>query len=98
MLALIGCVFANILIAICFKLFFRNKVNSFVAIIVNYWVCLTLGSIMVGHVPIVTYGLETRWVPYGLGLGLIFIVGFNITAQSVRYTGMTITTVMMKMS
>lgn len=98
MLALLFCLLANILIAICFKMFFRKQVNSFVAIIVNYWVCLTLGSIMVGHVPIVTYGLETKWVPFGLGLGLIFIVGFNITAQSVRYTGMTITSVMMKMS
>ncbi len=98
MLTLALCVAANILIAICFKLFFRKGVNSFIAIIVNYWVCLTLGSILVGHVPIVTYGLETKWVPFGLALGGIFIVGFNITAQSVRFTGMTITSVMMKMS
>ena len=98
MLVLAFCVVANILIAICFKMFFRKGVNSFIAIIVNYWVCLTLGSLLVGHVPILTYGIETKWVPFGLALGTIFIIGFNITAQSVRFTGMTITSVMMKMS
>ncbi len=98
MLALALCVLANILIAVCFKLFFRKGVDSLIAIVVNYWVCLILGSVYVGHVPIISYGLETRWVPFGIVLGMIFIVGFNITALSVRYTGITVTSVMQKMS
>ena len=96
--ALLLCVFANILIAICFKLFFRKGVNSLIAIVVNYWVCLILGSVYVGHVPIISYGLETKWVPFGVLLGLLFIVGFNVTAISVKYTGITVTSVMQKMS
>ena len=98
MLALLLCVLANVLIMICFKLFFRKKVDSFIAIVVNYWVCLILGSVFVGHVPILEYGLETKWVPYGLALGVLFISGFNIAALSVNYTGITITSVMQKMS
>lgn len=98
MLALALCVLANILIAVCFKMYFRKDVDSLIAIVVNYWVCLILGSVYVGHIPIATYGLETKWVPYGLALGMIFIFGFNITALSVKYTGITVTSVMMKMS
>ena len=98
MLALLLCVLANVLIVICFKMFFRKEVDSFIAIVINYWVCLILGSFYVGHVPIMSYGLETKWVPYGLALGVLFISGFNIAALSVKYTGITITSVMQKMS
>jgi len=79
-------------------MFFLKGVDSFIAIVVNYWVCLILGSIFVGHIPIITYGQETEWVPYGIALGLLFIIGFNIAALSVKYTGITITSVMQKMS
>lgn len=98
MLDLILCVIANILVVVCFKMFFRKGVDSFIAIVVNYWVCLILGSIFVGHIPIITYGHETEWVPYGIALGLLFIIGFNVAALSVKYTGITITSVMQKMS
>jgi drug/metabolite transporter (DMT)-like permease len=98
MLDLILCIVANIFVVVCFKLFDRKGVDSFIAIVVNYWVCLVLGSLFVGHVPILTYGFETGWVPYGLALGLLFIIGFNIVALSVKHTGIAITSVMMKMS
>ena len=98
MLDLILCVIANILVVVCFKMFFLKGVDSFIAIVVNYWVCLVLGSLFVGHIPIITYGHETEWVPYGIALGLLFIIGFNIAALSVKYTGITITSVMQKMS
>ena len=98
MLTLIVCIITHILLAVVFKLFVRFKVQSFVAIVVNYWVCMLLGSIMVGHLPIATYDFDTSWVPYGIVLGVVFVTGFNIAALSVLHAGITVTTVMQKMS
>lgn len=95
---LIVCVIVHILLAVCFKMFVRLQVQAFVAIVYNYLVCMLLGSLMVGHVPLIEYGFETRWVPYGLALGCIFIGGFNAAALSVRHAGITVTTIMQKMS
>lgn len=95
---LLVCILANISIAVCFKFFHRKEVNSFVAIVFNYIICGILGSIILGHVPLLSHSISTRWVPFGLALGLVFIFGFQIVALSVKYTGITVTTVMQKMS
>lgn len=92
------CILVNVLIAVCFKLFSRQGVQGFVAIVFNYVVCVVLGSIFVGYVPILKHDLATGWVPFGIALGCCFIVGFNFVALSIKHTGITVTTVMQKMS
>jgi drug/metabolite transporter (DMT)-like permease len=98
MLILLLCILVNVLIAVCFKLFHRRGVNSFVAIVFNYVVCAILGSSFLGHVPLFTHSPDVPWVPFGVALGLLFIIGFNVAALSIKHTGITVTTVMMKMS
>ena len=98
MLILAICIATNILLVVCFKMFDRLGVQLFPAIVFNYFVCAILGSFYVGHIPLIRYGFETHWVPFGLTLGLLFIVGFNIAALSVRHAGMAITTIMQRMS
>jgi len=97
-LTLILCIIVHTFIVVIFKLFVRHEVNSFAAIVVNYWVCMILGSLMLGHIPLFTYGMETSWVPFAIALGIIFIFGFNTAALSVKYAGIAVTTIMQKMS
>lgn len=92
-------VLANILIAICFKLYARMGVDPFTAIVVNYWASLVLGSAISGQISLISYvPTEAPWTSYAIALGLLFVIGFTVIAFSVKYAGIAITTAMQKMS
>jgi len=73
-------------------------VDTFQAIVVNYFVCVITGSVVLGDFPINSETTEQFWFPYALALGLIFITGFNATAFTIQKFGITIGAVMQKMS
>lgn len=98
MLILALAVIVNVLIAICFKIYARKGVDSMAAIVFNYVVCAVLGSLIAGEFPVTTYGLDVPWVPFAIALGFFFFAGFNVTALSVKFTGITTTAVMQRMS
>ena len=98
MLLLLVAIVVNVLIAICFKMFALKKVDSMAAIVYNYIICSILGSLIAGEIPIIAHGAETPWVPYSLLLGTLFVMGFNLAALSIKYTGITVTSVMQRMS
>lgn len=99
MILLLAAVLANLIIAICFKLFDRFNVDRFTAIVVNYWASLLIGSALSGQVPLFTYSvIADKWTLFAIILSVLFVGGFTITAFSVRYVGMAITTAMQKMS
>jgi len=92
-------VLANILIAICFKLYTRMGVDPFTAIVVNYLTSLVLGSVISGQIPLVNYApFSVPWTSFAFALGSIFVIGFTVIAFSIRYAGIAITTAMQKMS
>lgn len=83
---------------ILFKIFGHRSMDLFKVIMVNYVVCFLIGQFF-SPTPIGwTEMLEARWFSYAAVLGIIFIVGFNIIAQTVHYFGITLATVMQKMS
>jgi drug/metabolite transporter (DMT)-like permease len=43
-------------------------------------------------------GDEGKWLPYALGLGIVFITGFTAAALTVKHFGVTISQIMQKMS
>jgi drug/metabolite transporter (DMT)-like permease len=91
-------VVCSVMLGFLFKLFPRYGVDSFQAIVVNYFTCVACGWLLMGKFPIATQGIDAPWVPYALILGVIFISGFNFAAQTVRYFGVTIGQIMQKMS
>lgn len=96
---LLCAILANLIIAVCFKLFDRYKVDVFTAIITNYWASAILGSIISNEIPLIKYAPgEATWTYFGIALGFCFVVGFTVTAISIRYAGMAITTAMQRMS
>lgn len=96
----VWCLLVTICIGICFKLFGRWKINIFNAIVINYTVCLLLGYLLDpnGTIPFSAQITQTPWFKYDLLLGLLFISGFNLTAHAIQMAGITITTMMQRMS
>ena len=95
---LIICILTNTVIGFIFKMFPKYGVSTLQAIVVNYFVCVAMAGLVLGEFPILSNVHQTEWFPYALFLGFIFITGFNLTALSFQKLGVTLTTIMQKMS
>jgi drug/metabolite transporter (DMT)-like permease len=88
----------NAYLSVIFKLFQRFRVDSFPAIVVNYWVCAITGSAILGYWPISAESVQYPWFPWAIGLGIGFFSVFNLIAWSTRKEGITATTIANKLS
>jgi drug/metabolite transporter (DMT)-like permease len=92
-------VVCSVLLGFIFKLYERYRVDHFQAILVNYFTCVACGMLYSGSIPIgPAPGTSGSWLPYALGLGAVFISGFNGAASTVKHFGVTISQIMQKMS
>lgn len=98
MIYLVLSICCSVLLGFIFKLFHRFGVDSFQAIVFNYFTCVTCGSIQLGRFPVESADFGSPWMPYALVLGLVFISGFNGAALTVRFFGVTVSQIMQKMS
>ena len=98
MLYIILALTSSTLIFVTFKLFERNKIHIFQAIIFNYIVATLLGfTISSGEIPIVEIPNQP-WFYNALIIGMCFIVGFYLFALSTQKIGITITAIASKIS
>lgn len=98
MIYLIFSILCSTIISVVFRLFKDYEIDTFQAIIYNYIVCLTVGSLIMGDLP-VKYGFWTLdWFPYAAVLGGIFISAFILIAKSIEHYGISITSVVQRMS
>jgi drug/metabolite transporter (DMT)-like permease len=93
----------SILFTVClfvvFKLYALYNVNTFQAIVINYWVCVVTGMwFMSNPVQLWEVHISMPWVRVALFLGLLFIFTFNLMAITTQRLGVTIATVAGKMS
>lgn len=98
MVILILCILTNVAVVVIFKLFNRYDINTFQAIVVNYFTCVIVGSITLGSFAVPLDVMDKSWFYHALGLGLIFVIGFNILGTAVRKGGIMMTTIFQKMS
>lgn len=98
MLFLLLSVLCSTLLGFIFKLFPRFGVDTFQAIVFNYFTCVACATLHQGEFPIQKNDFGAAWMPYALGLGFVFISGFNCAALTVRYFGVTISQIMQKMT
>lgn len=98
MIYLMLSVVCSVLLGFIFKLFQRFGIDSFQAIIFNYFTCVCCGAIQMGRFPVSAADFDSPWMPYSLILGLVFISGFNGAALTVRFFGVTVSQIMQKMS
>lgn len=98
MIYLLLTVLLNALLAVIFKIFPRFKVDNLQAIVVNYWVCVTTGSIFLGDFPIGASSITQPWSPLVLIMGAGFILVFNLFAYCTKTEGITTATIANKLS
>jgi len=95
---LLGSVLSSTIIALIFKAYERYDVDSFQAIVVNYLVCVVVGSLLIWDFPVEAEFAQEAWFPAALVLGAIFISTFYTVALTVQNFGVTVAVVLQKMS
>jgi drug/metabolite transporter (DMT)-like permease len=87
------------LLIIILKSFAKFEVNTFQAIVVNYWVCTLTGSMIENYyTPMHLEAISTPWFYSTLMLGVSFIVLFNLMGYTAQKLGLTVVSVSNKLS
>lgn len=97
MIFLILCILMNVWIYLDFRLFHHFKVEPLQAIIVNYFVCVLTGSILIADFGTFSK-LNHNLLWFAAGLGILFIVNFYVISLTTREFGVTTASVAGKLS
>jgi drug/metabolite transporter (DMT)-like permease len=98
MLLLLLVVLLNTYVSVAFRIFKRMGIDSFVAIVINYWICVVTGSVTLRQFPVSAATLTQPWARWAMLLGLGFIGVSNLMAWCVRRYGITSMTIANKLS
>ncbi len=98
MIYLLLTILFNVILAVIFRYFKEYGIRNVPAIVINYVVCSGIAAIASGITPWSALSTKPDWLPYGIGLGFVFIVGFVVIAYTVQYYGMGFTAVFQKIS
>ncbi|NKI32571.1 DMT family transporter [Croceivirga thetidis] len=98
MLDLILSVLCSSLIFVVFKLFDTYKVQTLFAIVTNYVVACVSGIVYNPNPYNISELPSEKWFYGTVGLGILFIVIFNVMAKSSQINGVGVTSVATKMS
>jgi drug/metabolite transporter (DMT)-like permease len=98
MIYLILSIVSSTLLGFVMTWFEKYKVNPFQAVVINYFTCILTAWIFVGEFPIKKGFQYLDWFPYAAGLSIFFIIGFTLIGYTFQKFGITITTIMSKMS
>jgi drug/metabolite transporter (DMT)-like permease len=89
--------FSSVIFAI-FKLFVRFRIDTFQAIVFNYFTASICGFGLYGNTWSPVNLIEVSWIPFALTSGILFISLFVILGLSSQRNGVAITSVATKMS
>ncbi len=98
MFNLILSILCSTVIVLIFRAFGRYQIQTLQAIVVNYLVCVAVGSLALGYFPMNAGTIQQSWFPMAIVLGCLFISGFYLVALTVKYYGVGLTSVLQKMS
>lgn len=88
----------NSLIFAIFKWFGVRKVNTFQAIVVNYFVCVITGTMFTGVDKVLNQSPDNQWLYIALGLGAVFITIFYLMALTAQKFSMAAASIASKMA
>jgi len=99
MLFLILSIVTTAALFVQFKLFSRFQVDTFQAIVVNYGVCVLVGSLVYGKIDWLQDIISGKpWVLAAFVVGTCFVFVFLLTGLSIQWIGMQVTTLAGKMA
>ncbi len=85
-------------IFLLFKVFGKLQLNTFQAIVANYFVAAVFGLLLCPDPGLIIESISEPWVPLGYGLGLLFIFIFYLMAFTSQNVGVSAASVATKMS
>jgi drug/metabolite transporter (DMT)-like permease len=98
MLTITACIVINALLIIVFKLFPKYNIQTFQAIVANYYVAGLLGFMLAERFPSPTDLTQSTWGLHILFLGFLFVSLFYLIAVTTREMGVAVASVSNKMS
>lgn len=98
MIPLILSIASSSVIFAIFKLFERFGINTFQAIVINYFTAFGIGFILYGNQWSGQFLQESSWMPYSVFCAIMFITLFLIMGKSAQKNGVASTSVAVKMS
>ena len=98
MITLIGTIISSTLILIIFRLFEKFKIDTFQAIVFNYFTAFICGWSLYGDQFTTKVFFHLDWFPYALTISILFISLFFVIGKSSQKNGVAITSVAVKMS
>ncbi len=98
MLYLVLAIVLNALIFALFKVFGLRHVNTFHAIVANYFVCVITGTLFTGLDEVLNQPVDAPWLYIALGLGAVFITIFYLMALTAQKFSMAAASIASKMA
>ena len=98
MIALAGTIISSTLIFVIFRLFEKYKVDTFQAIVFNYFTAFICGFLLYSNEFSSKIWIQLDLIPYTFLVSLLFISLFFLMGQSSQKNGVAITSVAVKMS
>jgi len=98
MIILILCILANVSLGLLFKVFPKYEIRNLPTIVINYLSSILVGSLIAGKFIISTSIVHSLGIWYIVALSLLFIIGFNILGKAFQIAGISLTTIIQKMS
>ena len=99
MIYLLLTILANVAIFMAFRSFSKFGVNTFPAIITNYFICVITGSLYVGPQKVIdSVSPDQPWFLSAIFLGIVFVSTFYLMAKTTQLRGVAAATVASKMS
>lgn len=98
MLDILLCIVFSASLIVIFKVAGQKQVRTLPLIVVNYWVAAICGIVVSGQLPSIDYLGSSAWLPWAVGLGIMFITVFNLIGLSAVRSGIAVTAIAQKMS
>ena len=98
MIFLVISIILNALIFALFKTFGIKNVNTFQAIVANYFVCVITGTLFTGVDNVLNQPMDATWIYIALVLGVVFITIFYLMALTAQKFSMAASSIASKMA
>ena len=87
------------IIYVIFKAFTRYQINTFQAIVINYFICAIMGFFLSGEPNLIAqYEIVKPALPYAFGLSILFMVVFSFIGLTSQKLGVAITSMVDRMN
>ena len=98
MILLILSIILSSSLVLLFKWFGKFNLDTLQILVSNYWTCVICATLYTGKFPLNAGLIHEEWFLFTVMMGFFFITGFYSAAKTIEIAGVSVTSVMQKMS